>query len=336
MEQPMTTAREPRRAVLVGLAFLVALGGGVPGDTVGAMLPEGQNRKRAKQRIPVVWQQSVTGNRGIPIVARGTRGPITASIVRSGSAGRDAGSSVPTVIEVVSWGASPVQLSGSVATTIRAPEAAAGAMIQTDTPVTRSGPTAAAARATYRPAPLRGVQVYLGNESEPSAPATGDDPGNYRLGPGDLIDVFVWRNPELSRKVPVRPDGRISLPLVGEMVASGQTTRQIQDDITATLAQYIQVPTVTVTVTEIHSLVVYVLGNVAKPGPLQLNRNVTVLQAISMAGGLNEFADKNDITILRTVNGQQQRIPFRYGDFVKGKEHGPEILLRAGDVVYVP
>ena len=290
----MTTARVPRRAALVGLAFLVALGGWAPGDVAGAML-EGQDRKPAKQRIPVVWGESPRGSRGIPLVVGGTRGPMTASIVRSGSNGSDAaGTSVPPV---------------------------AG------------------------PALLRGVQVYLGGQSEPAAPAPQSlaietyrvaVAGDYRLGPGDMIDVFVWRNPELSRKVPVRPDGRISLPLVGEMVATGKTPRQVQDEITATLAQYIHVPTVTVTVIEIRSLLVYVLGNVAKPGPLQLNRKVTVLQAISMAGGLNEFADKNDITILRTVDGQQQRIPFRFGDLVKGKGQGPEILLRAGDVVYVP
>lgn len=207
---------------------------------------------------------------------------------------------------------------------------------------------------------LRGVQEFLGGgQDEPMvqfevasaqqapsrarapadrrpAPARSSSNGTYILGAGDVLDIFVWRNDELSRTVPVRPDGYISLPLAGELVATGKTVQQLQDEITVALSQFVQVPTVTVTITQVRSLVVYVLGSVAKPGPLQLDRQVTPLQAIAMAGGLTEFADKNDITILRTVNGREQRIEFHYGDFVKGKGQSGAFLLRAGDVVYVP
>lgn len=223
-----------------------------------------------------------------------------------------------------------------------------------------TAPSTQRSRVVPRQRSLRGVQEFVGDvQDEPMlrfevasadqapsqarapagrrpAPARSSSKGTYILGAGDVLDIFVWRNDELSRTVPVRPDGYISLPLAGELVATGKTVHQLQDEITVALSQYVQVPTVTVTITQVRSLVVYVLGSVAKPGPLQLDRQVTPLQAIAMAGGLTEFADKNDITILRTVNGREQRIEFRYGDFVKGKGQSGAILLRAGDVVYVP
>ncbi|HJO04258.1 MAG TPA: polysaccharide biosynthesis/export family protein [Acidobacteriota bacterium] len=160
--------------------------------------------------------------------------------------------------------------------------------------------------------------------------------GDYLLGPGDQVDVLVWRNAELSRRVPVRPDGYISLPLVGELTAAGKTAAELEAQITALLGDFVQVPTVTVTVTDIKSLVVYVLGRVGTPGPVTLDRNINVLQAISTAGGLTEFADQNGITILRTIGSQRVRIPYRYGDVMKGRADAGEVVLQSGDVIHVP
>ena len=160
--------------------------------------------------------------------------------------------------------------------------------------------------------------------------------GDYLLGPGDKVDVFVWRNAELSRQVPVRPDGYISLPLVGELAAAGKTAAELEAEITILLSDFVQVPTVTVTVTDIKSLVIYVLGRVGTPGPVTLDRNINVLQAISMAGGPTEFANQNGITILRTIANQRTRIPYRYGDIMKGRADPGELVLQSGDVIYVP
>lgn len=160
--------------------------------------------------------------------------------------------------------------------------------------------------------------------------------GTYRLGPGDQIDVHVWRNPDLSRSVPVRPDGRISLPLAGELMATGKTVAQLNAQITTLLEEYVQYPTVTVTVTQVRSMVIYVSGRVIRAGPLTLDRAINVVQAITMAGGMQEFADRNGVVVIRTINGQRVRIPFRYGDAVKGKGNVAEFVLQSGDVVYVP
>jgi len=166
------------------------------------------------------------------------------------------------------------------------------------------------------------------------APVAG---GDYRLGPGDRVDVFVWRNSDLSRVVPVRPDGRITLPLAGEIIATGKTVSMLQEEITARLSDYVQMPTVTVTLAEIRSLVIYVLGDVRTPGAVQMDRNLTVLQAIAAAGGLNEFADRNDIVVMRTsADGVHQRWTFRYDDVVEGKQLNSNIVLQAGDTIIVP
>lgn len=181
-------------------------------------------------------------------------------------------------------------------------------------------------------APAAGVAS--GTTPSTTAPPTA---GLYRIGAGDVLDVFVWRNPDLSRQLPVRPDGLISLPLVGEVQAAGLTAEELQGQLSGRLADFIQQPTVTVTVTEIRSLVVYVLGNVNSPGTVVMDRNLTTLQAIAMAGGLNEFADRNDIVVLRTdPSGAQRRYSFRYDDVVGGKDLGTNLLLQAGDVIYVP
>jgi len=190
-------------------------------------------------------------------------------------------------------------------------------------PVTFAVPTRGAG-AMPAPAPTRAT-------AQPAAAS-----GTYVLGPGDEIDVHVWRSPDLSRSVPVRPDGQISLPLAGELMASGKTVAQLNSEITDILGEFVQYPTVTVSVTQVRSMVVYVTGRVARAGTLTLDRPINVVQAITMAGGVQEFANRNGVVVIRTIDGQRVRIPFRYGDAVEGKGDIAEFVLQAGDVVYVP
>jgi polysaccharide export outer membrane protein len=188
---------------------------------------------------------------------------------------------------------------------------------------------------TSAPAPVY-TPTSVGPATTSSASAGAPTSARYQLGPGDQIDVHVWRNEELSRSVPVRPDGLISLPLAGELIAAGKTVAELEAEITATLADFVQNPTVTVTVTQVRGMVVYVLGRVGRAGTLVLDRPVNVVQAIAMAGGLQEFADRNGVVVIRTVNGREVRMPFRYGDALKGKGDVASIVLQSGDVIYVP
>jgi polysaccharide export outer membrane protein len=170
----------------------------------------------------------------------------------------------------------------------------------------------------------------------PSLPPAALD-HDYRLGVNDAIDVYVWREPELSRVVPVRPDGKISLPLVGELQAEGHTALELRAAIVERLKSYVSEPEVTVIVSQINSQRYFVMGEVASPGTYPLTVPTTVLQALSAAGGFREFADKDNITILRrTEGGATERIKFRYKDWLKKKQHVDHFVLKNGDVIVVP
>lgn len=162
--------------------------------------------------------------------------------------------------------------------------------------------------------------------------ATAEEP--YRIGKEDVLDVSVWRDADLSRTLPVRPDGFITLPMVGEVQAEGRTTVELEQDIAGRLQKYIQSPRVTVMVREVNSARVYVTGEVQKPGAFPLRGQVTVLQALAMAGGLTEFADRNGMTVIRAKNGP--RIPVRYSDLVERRTQGADFPLQPGDTVVVP
>jgi polysaccharide export outer membrane protein len=164
------------------------------------------------------------------------------------------------------------------------------------------------------------------------APAPGES--EYRLGPSDLLEVFVWKEPELSTTVPVRPDGNISLPLAGELRASGKTTAQLKDEITASLRQFITNPVVTVVVKEVNSSRVAVLGQVRKPDSYRVNHRVTIIEAIAMAGGFTDFAKRSRIIVLR--NGSSGPHWFKL-DFTRLiKNNGGEVFyLQPSDTVYV-
>jgi polysaccharide export outer membrane protein len=160
---------------------------------------------------------------------------------------------------------------------------------------------------------------------------------DYKIGPQDVLRVDVWKEPDISRPtIPVRPDGKISLPLLNDVQAAGLTSMQLARLIREGLTKYITSPQVTVTVTEINSRRVYCTGEVLKPGALSLLPNMTALQALSSCGGFTQFAKLKGIYILRVEDGNQIRCPFNYKEVVKGKKPEDNILLQPGDVIVVP
>jgi polysaccharide export outer membrane protein len=159
---------------------------------------------------------------------------------------------------------------------------------------------------------------------------------DYKIGPQDVLRIDVWKEPEISRITPVRPDGRISLPLLNDVQAAGLTPTQLAGVITDGLKKYITNPQVTVGVTEINSRRVYVTGEVNKPGAFALQSGMTVLQALTSSGGFTQFAKIKGIYVLRTEDGKQVKHPFNYKDVVSGKHPENNIVLQPGDVIVVP
>jgi polysaccharide export outer membrane protein len=159
---------------------------------------------------------------------------------------------------------------------------------------------------------------------------------DYFVQPGDLLEISVWREPELQKQVLVRPDGAFSFPLSGEIQARNRTVEDLRLEITSRLTKYIPDLVVTVSVAQINGNKVYVIGQVNQPGTFIVNPRVDVMQALSMAGGATPFADVNDIRILRRQGGQQTAIEFRYDDVARGRELDQNIMLQSGDVVVVP
>jgi polysaccharide biosynthesis/export protein len=160
-------------------------------------------------------------------------------------------------------------------------------------------------------------------------------PEGYVIGPEDVISVVVWREKELSADVVVRPDGKISLPLLNDIQAAGYTPEQLAEIIEKAAVKYVMDSDATVIVKEIRSRKVFVLGEVGKPGVFPLTSELTVLQLIASVGGLLEYADKGNITILRTENGRERRMRFNYNDVIQGKNLQQNILLQPGDTVLV-
>lgn len=164
---------------------------------------------------------------------------------------------------------------------------------------------------------------------------TRDD--QYVIGPGDVLAVNVWKEPDISKSLPVRSDGMISLPLAGEIAASGKTPKTLERDITAKLQSYLSDPEVTVIVEEIKSQRFNILGQVTKPGTYLLTDSTTVLDAIAMAGGFRDFAKRKGIYVLRTnANGSKQRLPFDYKQVIKGAKQDENVVLEPHDTVIVP
>ena len=159
---------------------------------------------------------------------------------------------------------------------------------------------------------------------------------DYKIGPQDVIRIDVWKEPDISRTIPVRPDGKVSLPLLNDVQAAGLTAMQLAGSLHESLSKYLTSPQVTVTVTEINSRRVYITGEVVRAGALPLLPNMTVLQGLSSAGGFTQFAKLKNIYVLRTEDGKQVKHPFNYKEVVKGNLAEQNILLQPGDVIVVP
>lgn len=175
-------------------------------------------------------------------------------------------------------------------------------------------------------------------EASPSTPRSlpAERDSAYVVGIGDVLRVSVWREPELSGESVVRPDGKITVPLVGDVGADGTTTEQLGRAITERLQEFLKDPRVTVTVVEIHSKYFYVVGEILRPGPYPLLQPTTVLQALSFAGGFREFANTKKIQVLRHQNGGLARRQFNYDEVVKGRNVEQNIVLKHGDTIVVP
>lgn len=167
----------------------------------------------------------------------------------------------------------------------------------------------------------------------PQAPAAVNG-AEYRLGPGDKLRIEVYKDAQLSQSVQVRPDGKITLPLIGDLEATGRTPIEMRDTITTSLREYVTNPTVTVIVVEATVATAYVMGEVNHPGAVSLQTPLTVMQALAMAGGLKDFADAKNIRVLRHGAAGVETIAFNYKDALKSSR--APIYLRAGDTVVVP
>ena len=185
--------------------------------------------------------------------------------------------------------------------------------------------------------PAADKNVAQGPGSTAPAPDKSHSNDAYLIGANDVLAINVWKEPDISRSVPVRSDGKISLPLAGELQASGQTPRQLEEEITKRLKSYISDPEVTVIVSESKSQKINILGMVARPGTYLLSGSTTVLDAISMVGGFKDFAKQKSIYILRpNADGTQKRFAFNYKEVIKGKSLEQNIRLLPGDTVIVP
>ena len=205
---------------------------------------------------------------------------------------------------------------------------------------TRTG--TAAAPATQAPAPPPAARPTQAPAPPPAARPTPAAVAatrswheqEYRLGPGDKLRIEVYKQDQLSQSLQVRPDGKITLPLVGDVTAAGQTPSQLRDALTTSLKEYVTNPVVTVIVQDVASPQVHVIGEVAHPGTQVLQGPLNVLQALAEAGGLKEFADRGGIHILRKTSNGTQNLPFNYKDALKGRADAIE--LQPGDTVVVP
>ncbi|MFP3927929.1 MAG: polysaccharide biosynthesis/export family protein [Desulfobacteraceae bacterium] len=177
---------------------------------------------------------------------------------------------------------------------------------------------------------LQTASPALGQQKIPSQ---GD---YYHIGPDDVLSIFVWKESDLTMDVTVLPDGRITFPLVGEVMAAGRTVGELRDVMTEKLSEFVEAPEVTVVVKETRSRRIYTIGKVNSPGPYPLAPDMTVLQALSTAGGFAEWADEEQIHIIRRKGSEEKQIKFNYKDFISGKNPEQNILLEPYDTIVVP
>ena len=160
--------------------------------------------------------------------------------------------------------------------------------------------------------------------------------GDYVIGPGDILDISVWKDEALTRQVAVLPDGKITFPLINEVVAGGKTVAQLKADLEKKLSRFAPGVDLSLLVSQVNSMLIYVIGRVNNPGRFVLNGNINALQALAMAGGFTEWAKKNKIKIFRETKDKTEVIPFSYDDIVKEKNIDSNIKLKRGDIIFVP
>jgi polysaccharide export outer membrane protein len=178
-----------------------------------------------------------------------------------------------------------------------------------------------------------GVLLLAGCAHKPAMKVDNSDQP-YRIGREDVLDVAVWRDADLSRTLPVRPDGYVSMPMTGDVLAAGKTPTELADEIKERLKPYVQEPRVTVIIREVNSSRVFVTGEVANPGAYPLRGRVSLVQAIALAGGFTDFANSDRILVIRTDDKGGQ-IPVRYSDLIS-PDGGQDVILRPGDTIVVP
>lgn len=178
--------------------------------------------------------------------------------------------------------------------------------------------------------------LLLGPAASWQAFAGEAEPPSYRIGASDLLYIYVWKEPELTQEIIVMPDGKISVPLAGEVQARGRTVAELREAINEKLGQFVTAPQTTVIVRETRSRIIYTVGMLNRPGPYPLGPNMTVLQALSAAGGFAEWADKKNILIVRREGNKEVQFHFNYKEYVAGKEIEQNIVLKPNDTIVVP
>ncbi len=179
----------------------------------------------------------------------------------------------------------------------------------------------------------QGATVQSSASSQLPAPTHSS---SYFIGAEDVLNISVWKEPELNREVTVRPDGGISFPLVGDIQVKGKTVDEVKIIVSKKISKYIPKAEVTVSLVRASSYKIYVLGKVNKPGQYVLGSYVDVLQSLSLASGLTPYANSDDIKILRRIDGKEIMFPFHYSDVSRGARMNQNIVLQSGDVVLVP
>ncbi len=162
------------------------------------------------------------------------------------------------------------------------------------------------------------------------------NPNDYKIGPEDVLFISVWKEEELQREVLVRPDGGITFPLAGDVLVAGKTPANVEQELATLVRQYIPDAVVSVSVTTVSGYTIFVNGKVKKPGKFVLGRYMDVVQALTLAGGLDTFADQNRIKVIRRQNGKQVVHDFNYSEFKKGRNLDQNIILKSGDTIVVP
>jgi polysaccharide export outer membrane protein len=176
----------------------------------------------------------------------------------------------------------------------------------------------------------------IGAPAKEAQPSAAQKASSYLIGANDLLTIYVWKEKELTQDVVVTPDGKISFPLIGEVVAAGRTVDQLRDAIADKLQKFVTAPAVTVIVRETRSQIIYTIGKVTKPGPYPLTPQMTVLQAVAAAGGFTDWADTKNVMVVRKEGGKEIQLRFNYKEYSSGENLGQNILLKAGDTIVVP